>query len=374
MRITIVQGAFLPVPPILGGAVEKIWFELGKEFARRGHQVTHISRQHVPLEREEVVEGVHHIRIKGFDSPRSLVKLKWQDLLYSQRVLRVLPESDVLVTNTFWLPLLKPDAKRGKLYVHVARYPKGQMKFYRKAARLQTVSSAVKEAIYREAPTLASRVRVIPNFVNSQAAQYPDNRRSTTILYVGRIHPEKGVHLLLDAFDRLLADGVRGWKLRIVGPWELKHGGGGEQYLKGLRKQSQKLEHHVEWTGPVFDAEALSAHYRTSALFVYPSLAERGESFGLAPLEAMAEGCPPIVSCLECFADFIKADINGWTFDHRSVDRVTNLANLLKRAVTGADKLSQVGDCAFRTAQEYSLPKVADRFVSDFEEIVCQCQ
>ena len=372
MRITIVQGAFLPVPPVWGGAVEKFWFALGKEFARRGHQVTYISRQHATLEREEVVEGVHHIRIKGFDSPRSLVRLKWQDMLYSRRVLGVLPESDVLVTNTFWLPLLKPETKRGKIYVHVARYPKGQIKFYRKAARLQTVSSAVKEAICREAPDLASRVRVIPNFVNSQAVQYPDNRRSTRVLYVGRIHPEKGVHLLLDAFDRLLAEGVRGWKLRIVGPWEQKHGGGGEQYLKDLRKQSQRLEHYVEWTGPVFDAEALNAHYRTSALFVYPSLAERGESFGLAPLEAMAEGCPPIVSWLRCFEDFIKPDINGWTFDHRSAGRVTNLANTLKRAITGAVSLRQVGNCAFQTAQEYSLPKIADRFVSDFEEVVCQ--
>ena len=39
MKITIVLGAFFPVPPIKGGAVEKIWFALGQEFARRGHDV-----------------------------------------------------------------------------------------------------------------------------------------------------------------------------------------------------------------------------------------------------------------------------------------------------------------------------------------------
>jgi len=90
MNITILQGAFLPIPPILGGAVEKIWLALGKEFVRRGHQVTHVSRQHETLVREESIEGVHHIRVPGFDTPGSLVRLKWRDLIYSRRVLKVL--------------------------------------------------------------------------------------------------------------------------------------------------------------------------------------------------------------------------------------------------------------------------------------------
>src|SRR5258708_3909294 len=91
MRITIVQGAFLPVPPIMGGAVEKIWFALGKEFASRGHQVIHISRQHEMLKKDEVIDGVHHIRIPGFDTPHSLIKLKWYDLLYSRRAVKMIP-------------------------------------------------------------------------------------------------------------------------------------------------------------------------------------------------------------------------------------------------------------------------------------------
>jgi glycosyltransferase involved in cell wall biosynthesis len=306
MRITIVQGAFLPVPPVMGGAVEKIWFALGKEFAKRGHQITHISRRHATFEREEVIDGVRHIRIPGFDTPSSLLKLKWCDLVYSRRALRVLPPADILVTNTFWLPLLAPQARHGRIYVHVARYPKGQLKFYRKVARLQTVSGAIREAICKEAPGMEPRVRVIPYFVDGSGVRASDQQRSTNILYIGRVHPEKGIGLLLDAFHGLSAGGLRNWKLRIVGPWETKHGGGGERYLHRLRRQSQELGDLVEWIGPEFNPEALAAHYRQSALFVYPSLAERGETFGLAPLEAMAAGCPPVVSSLECFKDFIR--------------------------------------------------------------------
>ena len=94
MRITIVQGAFLPVPPLMGGAVEKVWFDLGKEFARCGHRVTHISRCYGEFSKHETIVGVRYIRIPGFDTPRSLIILKLLDLIYSWRVLRILPKAD----------------------------------------------------------------------------------------------------------------------------------------------------------------------------------------------------------------------------------------------------------------------------------------
>jgi glycosyltransferase involved in cell wall biosynthesis len=178
--------------------------------------------------------------------------------------------------------------------------------------------------------------------------------------------------LLLEAFVRLWVQGLRGWKLRIVGPWEVTQGGGGKQYLISLRDKSRVLGHSVEWTGPIFDIDALTAEYRRSAFFVYPSIAGRGESFGLAPLEAMAEGCPPVVSSLQCFHDFIRPGQNGWTFDHRGASAVENLAEILRTVIASADALERVRECAQRTAQEFSLTKVADQFLTDFEEVVRQ--
>src|SRR5580700_9586944 len=247
MRITIVQGAFLPVPPVCGGAVEKIWFALGKEFARRGHEVTHVSRHHGSFAREEFIDGVHHVRVAGFDTPSSQARLKWRDLMYSRKAVKALPEADILVTNTFWLPMLSRDPKRGKICVHVARFPKGQMRFYTTAARLHTVSRSVSEAICSQAPRLASRVKVIPNFVDAPAERSRDCKRNKEILYVGRIHPEKGIHLLIEAFERVVAGGLRDWRLRIVGPWEVKHGGGGKQYFTSLRERSVRLEKLIDW-------------------------------------------------------------------------------------------------------------------------------
>src|SRR5947209_13629753 len=131
MKITIVLGAFFPVPPTMGGGVEKVWFSLAPEFVRRGHEVVMISRKLPDLPREETIDGVKHLRVDGFDTPRSLVWLKFLDLIYSIRTMSILPDADVIVTNTFWLPTLLRYPNRRRVYVQVACYPKGLMGHYR---------------------------------------------------------------------------------------------------------------------------------------------------------------------------------------------------------------------------------------------------
>jgi len=372
MKITIAQGAFFPVPPLMGGAVEKIWFALGAEFARRGHEVVHISRRCGELPHEETVNGVRHLRVPGADAPQSLLALKGLDLLYSLRVLPVLPEADILVTHTFFLPILARRKRWGKLYVHAARYPKGQMRFYGHAARIQTVSGPIRKAIVREVPHLASKVISIPNPLPGEVASVPPQPRPAgaekRLLYVGRVHPEKGIGLLLDAFALLPASLRAGWKLVVVGPAEARYGGGGGDYLAELKKRAGSLP--VEWTGPVFDPERLHAHYREASLFVYPSLAEKGETFGLAPLEAMAQGCPALVSALDCFGDFIENGVNGWVFDHRAAAPAQTLASRLGELMEPPELLAQAAPRAWATAERFSLERVAGMYLDDFQTLL----
>ncbi len=371
MKITIVLGAFLPVPPIMGGAVEKCWFALAQEFARAGHEVTLISRAVPQFPRRETVDGITHLRVAGFDTPRSLVWLKICDLIYSWRVKPVLPPADIVVTNTFWLPILLRDASRGKIYVHVARYPKGQLRFYGHVARLQSLTHAIAGAIAEEVPQLRDKISVVPNpapVAVSSAAPLPFAQRQRIILYVGRLHPEKGVHLLLEAFAanrETLAD----WKLVLVGPSESKYGGGGAEYDERLRSLAAYAG-HVELTGPIFDPRELEARFRASRLFVYPSLAERGETFGVAPLEAMAHGCAVLVSSLDCFRDFISEDETGFVFDHRTAEPAQSLGRKITALAANESLLARVADAGYRKSFEFSLGNVAAQFLQDFERIL----
>jgi glycosyltransferase involved in cell wall biosynthesis len=369
LRITIVQGAFLPVPPLLGGAVEKVWYALGQEFVRAGHRVVHVSRTHSDLPDENTEAGVLHRRVRGYDTPRALWRLKLLDLAYSLRVRRILPEADILVTNTFWLPVLERRRSRGRPYVHVARYPKGQMKLYPQRSVLQTVSEPIREAILREVPNAQARVRVVPYPLAPRYLVELEKPRKV-ILYTGRIHPEKGVHVLIAAFRRLTESDRAGWTLRIIGPWETSQGGGGGDYRAELQSEAEKAGGAIELMEPIFDEAVLVRHYREAALFAYPSLAERGETFGLAALEAMAAGCVPVVSGLGCFEDFIQHGTNGLVFNHRAADPAGNLCDALSGLMRSPQRQAQLRQAAWSTARNYTLPRIANEFIADFETLV----
>ena len=368
MRITIVQGAFLPVPPLLGGAVEKVWFNLGQEFARRGHEVTHISRAFKDLPRREVIDGVSHRRISGFDSPATLSRRLLLDFWYALRVRTQLPLADILVTHSFWLPALEFRRSRGRTYVHVARYPKGQLWLYRRAI-LQTVSAPIRQAILAERPRAEGRVRIIAYPLAERYLRPAVGEARPTLLYTGRLHPEKGVHLLIQAFAQLSPADRLGWKLRIVGPSEIAYGGGGDSYLSELRAAAASLGTNVEFAGRIFDENRLIEQYNDASIFVYPSLAERGETFGLAVLEAMAAGCAPLVSDLACFRDFIRPEVNGQVFNHRAADPAGALAAALASMLRDRASTARIRQAAWFTARDFTLPKIASQFLVDFAQL-----
>lgn len=366
MKITIVLGAFFPVPPVRGGAVEKSWLLLGEEFAARDHDVTIISRRFPGQPRSETLAGVTHRRVEGFEMPASRWKIKVFDFFYSWRVRRELPAADILVSNTFWLPLLVRHGAAGRIYVSVGRYPKGQMRFYRRAARLQSPSRPIAEAIRREAPHLASKIVTIPYPAPALRSPLPPwAERLNRITYVGRIHPEKGVHLLIDAFARL---NLRDWELMVVGPMQINEGGGGKSYQHSLEKRA--AGQRVIFQGPIFDQAGLTAIYCSTRLFVYPSLADRGETFGLAPLEAMSHGCAVLVSDLPCFRDFIEPGETGFNFNHHASDPGGALAEALQKCTNDSANLFRVADNGVRKAAEFSVSRVANRLLEDFKSLL----
>lgn len=374
MRITILQGAFLPVPPLRGGAVEKLWFELGKQFSQQGHHVCHVSRRFAGLPNQEMLEGVRHLRVRGHDTPANGLKLKALDLFYSWRALQNLPPADILITNTFWMPILVAlrQPKFGRIVVDVQRMPKGQMPLYRHAACLRANSSAVQQAIGREAPRLASRIHTIPNPLPFLPPSLLAAEREPMILYCGRLHPEKGIALLIEAFAQACARGLNGWTLRLVGPADTTAGGGGLPWLEGLLARPHAAGLPVEWLGPIYNEEQLKGHYQKAAVFVYPSLAEQGETFGLAPLEAMACGAVPIVSDLACFRDFIKLGVNGRVFNHRSSDAAVQLATVFLELAADPAQREALSRAALAVRESHHPATIASEFLLCFEDLIEQ--
>jgi glycosyltransferase involved in cell wall biosynthesis len=364
MKITIVQGPFLPVPPINGGAVEKLWFAMGKEFYAQGHEVTHISKIEKSVPPSEVIDGVKHIRISGFSAPKNFVLAKIYDFIYSLRAFRKLPPGDILVTNTFFLPALPCRKGNGKLIASVERMPRGQLKFYRKSVYFRANSTPVLKAICREVPSAYSRSFMIPNPLPSVGRyEGPFENKEKTILYVGRIHPEKGIEILAEAFELLTKRIRHGFTLKIVGPCLINQGGGGEDYALSLRKRFSSVN-QLEWVGPIFDEQLLFKEYQKASIFVYPSVAEKGETFGLAALEAMSQGCATIVSDLDCFKDFIIDQKNGFIFNHRQ-NAIESLFGILKDIISEMpdERLEFLRNKAREVCDTHAIKKIALAFI-----------
>lgn len=145
----------------------------------------------------------------------------------------------------------------------------------------------------REAESFRSRglsapIAIIPNGVELVVSQNLGAGKVTmdkrVALFLGRMHPIKGLPLLLDAWAKLRP---KGWCLRVAGP---DQGG----YRKELERQVTKLglEAVVRFTGPLA-GEDKDAAFRDADLFILPTLSE---NFGIAVAEAMAHGLPVITT------------------------------------------------------------------------------
>src|SRR5207245_11542682 len=234
-------------------------------------------------------------------------------------------------------------------------YPKGQMRFYGRAARLQAPSHAIAEKIAIEAPRLADKVTTIPYPVTTPRipqSQPSFRERDKIILFVGRVHPDNGVNVLIEAFVSGAQSAFADWKLMIVGPTETKLGGGGEGYLASLHRAAESAEGKISFIGAIFDSAKLTDAYRSARLFVYPSLSERGESFGLAPLEAMSHGCAVLVSNLDCFRDFIRDNETGFMFDHRKQPASQTLRDKIDNVIRNETLLARVAAAGYEKSAE----------------------
>lgn len=322
MKITVVHGFFLPIPPLAGGAMEKIWWRLAREFAARGHEVVSISRRWPGLPDTETREGVRLLRLPGRDHSRRLPLNLVYDARWSLRVLRALPPADILVSNNVALPALAPlfAPRAGLLVANLNRYPKGQLRTWRRIARLQAASPAIAEAVRLQAPQLVPLTRVTPNPVD--LALFPEEAPQRapgapfTFGFTGRFHPEKGLELLAAA-ARLLATtpGLPPWRIVLRGPTDIPRGGAGEAFAQKLLALAGPLVAEGRWRHepPEFDAARLAATYRDQDAFVYPTQAELGEALPVAVLEALAAGLPVVATDLSCFSGYVVPGRTGAT-------------------------------------------------------------
>ena len=127
-----------------------------------------------------------------------------------------------------------------------------------------------------------------------------------TLLFLGRIHPIKGIDGLLLAWQALQTR-FRDWRLVIAGRGEAAHERSVRELATALGLQ------RVEFPGPLYGGQKSQAYFE-AGLFVLPS---HSENFGITVAESLAHGCPAIVSRGAPWAR-LDAERCGWWVEQDS--------------------------------------------------------
>jgi glycosyltransferase involved in cell wall biosynthesis len=166
---------------------------------------------------------------------------------------------------------------------------------------------------------------------------------------------------------RILAarDDLPEWRLKIAGPSGAREGGGGDAWFDALKRESADLGARIEWCPPEFDPGRLARMYGSIDVFCYPSLAEKGETFGVAVAEAMAASCAVVVSGLECFRDLVEDGRTGLVFDHRVPGPDKRLADYIARLVSDGSARREIALRGQQHARRFDFPEVSRQILGD---------
>jgi glycosyltransferase involved in cell wall biosynthesis len=177
------------------------------------------------------------------------------------------------------------------------------------------------------------------------------------VLFVGRLVYEKGIHVLVNAFAKVLEKANA--KLVIVGNGYMK------EQLSSL-VNNRGLSHKVMFTGFV-DDETLRKLQMCANVSVVPSLFE---PFGIVALEAMAARSPVVVSDTGGLSEIVQHDESGVKVYVNDPD---SLAWGIAKVLTDDDYANRVRTNAYRRIQEkYNWDKIAQQTKGIYQNVLSE--
>lgn len=336
--VAIVVPELLPVPPIHGGAVEHWVDEASNRLMAPGLRLAVVSRPASVAGRE----GVEYIGIPWTAAERFFHHIKervtWRNPLrylakmqnvfsYGSRVANAVRDFDLVYLHNepnLLLFLRKRPGQKIVLHMHNDHLSMRLFRpFYRhalaKADRVICVSDYIRRQAVTHFPEYAERFNVVFNATDpavfmpygEEALRQlegtvriePDKRY---LLYVGRLTPVKGVHVLIEAFQEIHRQ-MPETRLIITGS-SFFGGAAKTAYERSLAKLAEPVSFAIVFTG-YLPHEKLKYLYSVANVVIFPSVWQ--EPFGLVMLEAMSSGTCLVASSVGGVPEVIEDGRNG---------------------------------------------------------------
>jgi glycosyltransferase involved in cell wall biosynthesis len=190
----------------------------------------------------------------------------------------------------------------------------------------------------------------------TEFAPGPPRKESSqlNILCVGRLAPEKGQGLLLEAIAMLKAQGVNTY-LRLVGD------GPDRKWLEN-RAAQLGIASAVEFTGWI-NQDRLMAVYGETDVFALPSLAE---GIPMVLMEAMAMQIPCVAPCITGIPELIEHGADGMLFAAADLEDLTRKIRSL--ADSPELRLQMGRQARARVVREYDMARNTQKFATLLKE------
>jgi glycosyltransferase involved in cell wall biosynthesis len=335
MKIAIIINLF---PPKWLAGTEIATYNLAEHLAKRGHEIHVITSHDDGLPNFEKENGFYIHRIAWPKIRIIGVLLFWLQIFLKIRTIK----PDIVQAQDLSMGI-SADLSRKILKIPHIVWGRGSDVYL--PGRFTKITSkpilhnadavlALTEDMRQKMKGIVDReIFVVPNGINLE--QFTDRspiivreKGQKNILFVGRLHPVKGVQYLIRAMKRVLEE-IPDGMLILVGDGEERGN------LEALSVQLG-VQKSVQFVG-VVPHEKVHSYMQQADVFVLPSLSE---GFPGVILEAMACGLPVVVTRVGGIPDIIENGVNGYIAETKSPDEIAEKILILLQNDQLKEKIS----------------------------------
>lgn len=368
-KVSIVVPEMLPVPPVQGGAVEHWVHEVSKRLDQSKFDITIVSR---PANTAGVAgiryEGIAWTRLSKFfytvkerlsktNPLRHLAKIQ-NVAAYGRQVAKRVRDADLVVIHNepnLLLFLRRNTQQKVILHIHnehlnIRLFRPLYCLALKKVDEIVCVSDYIRRSAMTHFPQYANKFSVVFNATDPQIFK-PYGQEAITklksivsieadktyLLYVGRLNVLKGVHVFIEAFNKVHQQ-LPNTRLIIAGS-SFFGGAAKTPYEADLVKLAQPIADAIIFTGYI-PHEQLKYLYSAADIVVLPSVWQ--DPCPLVALEAMASGTCLIATQAGGVVEVLQHQHNGWLVPPNDVNAlITAIYELVKNPAKRAQLAQQ---------------------------------